>query len=108
MHPDEVSIHDMKQALDNAALGIQVVDIREPGEYAAAHIAGVMFLPMSEMQLRLDELDPKQSYYFHCRSGGRSMKLVQFLKQNGFENVKSVAGGIHAWVDEYDPTMPKV
>ena len=58
MHPDEVSIHDMKQALDNAALGIKVVDIREPGEYAAAHIAGVMFVPMSEMQLRLDELDP--------------------------------------------------
>jgi sulfur-carrier protein adenylyltransferase/sulfurtransferase len=108
MHPDEVSIHDMKQALDNAALGIKVVDIREPGEYAAAHIQGVMFLPMSEMQLRLDELDPKQSYYFHCRSGGRSMKLVQFLKQNGYANVKSVAGGIHAWADTYDPAMPKV
>ena len=44
MHPDEVSIHDMKAALDNAALGIRVVDIREPGEYAAAHIQGVMFL----------------------------------------------------------------
>ncbi|MEY4387854.1 MAG: hypothetical protein RLY20_3137 [Verrucomicrobiota bacterium] len=108
MHPDEVSIHDMKQALDNSALGIKVVDIREPNEYAAAHIQGVMFLPLSEMQLRLDELDANQSYYFHCRSGGRSMKLVQFLKQNGFKNVKSVAGGIHAWADAYDPAMPKV
>lgn len=108
MHPDEVSIHDMKQALDDCTLSIKVVDIREPGEYAAAHIPGVMFLPMSEMQLRLEELDAQQSYYFHCRSGVRSMKLVQFLKQNGFEKVKSVAGGIHAWVDEYDPTMPKV
>lgn len=108
MHPDEVSVQDMKLALDDCTLAIKVVDIREPSEYAAAHIPGVMFLPLSELQLRLDELDPNQTYYFHCRSGGRSMKLVQFLKQNGYANVKSVAGGIHAWVDEYDPTMPKV
>ena len=98
----------MKRALDNSSLGITVVDCREPGEYAAAHIPGVMFLPLSELQLRLDELQPEQNYYIHCRSGGRSMKLVQFLKQNGFKNVKSVAGGIHAWADAYDPEMPKV
>jgi molybdopterin/thiamine biosynthesis adenylyltransferase/rhodanese-related sulfurtransferase len=108
MHPDEVSVHDMKQALDNASLGIKVVDCREPSEYAAAHISGVMFLPLSELQLRMDELDPEQAYYIHCRSGGRSMKLTQFLKQNGFKNVKSVAGGIHAWADAFDPGMPKV
>lgn len=108
MHPDEVSVQDMKQALDDCTLGIKVVDIREPSEYAAAHIPGVMFLPLSELQLRLDELDPNQTYYIHCRSGGRSMKLVQFLKQNGFKNVKSVAGGIHAWADTFDPAMPKV
>jgi adenylyltransferase/sulfurtransferase len=108
MHPDEVSVHDMKRALEDPSLGIQVVDIREPNEYAAAHIPGVMFLPLSEMQLRLEELDPAKPYYFHCRSGGRSLKLVQFLKQHGFEHVKSVAGGIHAWADAYDPAMPKV
>ena len=108
MHPDEVSVADMKRALDDASLGIQVVDCREPSEYAAAHVPGVMFLPLSELQLRLDELKPEQGYYIHCRSGGRSMKLVQFLKQNGFKNVKSVAGGIHAWADAYDPNMPKV
>jgi molybdopterin/thiamine biosynthesis adenylyltransferase/rhodanese-related sulfurtransferase len=108
MHPDEVSIHEMKQALDNASLGIKVVDCREPSEYAAAHISGVMFLPLSELQLRMDELDPAQAYYIHCRSGGRSLKLAQFLKQNGFKNVKSVAGGIHAWADAFDPGMPKV
>jgi len=108
MHPDEVSIQDMKRALNDASLGIKVVDCREPSEYAAAHIPGVMFLPLSELQLRLGELDPQQSYYVHCRAGGRSLKLVQFLKENGFKNVKSVAGGIHAWADEFDPAMPKV
>lgn len=108
MHPDEVSVHDMKHALDDCTLGIKVVDIREPDEYAAAHIPGVMFLPLSELQLRLDELDPTETYYIHCRSGGRSMRLVQFLKENGFKNVKSVAGGIHAWADAFDPEMPKV
>jgi sulfur-carrier protein adenylyltransferase/sulfurtransferase len=108
MHPDEVSVHDLKQALDDCTLGIKVVDIREPNEYAAAHIPGVMFLPLSELQLRLDELDPNETYYIHCRSGGRSMRLVHFLKENGFKNVKSVAGGIHAWADTFDPAMPKV
>jgi adenylyltransferase/sulfurtransferase len=108
MHPDEVSVHDMKLALDNPASGISVVDIREPAEYAAAHVPGVMFLPLSEIQLRLDELNPETTYYVHCRSGGRSMQLVQFLKQNGFKNVKSVAGGIHAWADNFDPSMPKI
>jgi molybdopterin/thiamine biosynthesis adenylyltransferase/rhodanese-related sulfurtransferase len=108
MHPDEVSVHDMKRALESSQSRIKVVDIREPSEYAAAHVPGVMFLPLSELQLRLDELDPNENYYIHCRSGGRSLKLVQFLKENGFKNVKSVAGGIHAWADEFDPSMPKV
>jgi len=53
-------------------------------------------------------LEPGRTYYFHCRSGARSLKLVNFLKQNGFKSVKSVAGGIHAWADAYDPAMPKV
>ncbi|MCF7687832.1 MAG: molybdopterin-synthase adenylyltransferase MoeB [Cephaloticoccus sp.] len=108
LHPDEVSVHDMKRALGDGTLDIGVVDIRESGEYAAAHVPGVMFLPMSEIRARIGELDPDETYYLHCRSGDRSMRLVQFLKENGFKNVKSVAGGIHAWADAFDPEMPKI
>jgi adenylyltransferase/sulfurtransferase len=108
LHPDEVSVHDMKRALDVGTLGIRVVDIREPGEYAAARVPGVIFLPLSELRARLSELDPGGTYYLQCRTGDRSLRLVQFLKGHGFKNVKSVAGGIHAWADEFDPEMPKI
>jgi adenylyltransferase/sulfurtransferase len=108
LQPDEVSVHDMKRALDDRALGIAVVDVREPGEQAAAHVPGVLFLPLSELPARVGELDREGSYYLHCRSGGRSMQAVRLLKAKGFTQVKSVAGGIHAWADEFDPGMPKI
>lgn len=106
MHPDEVSVQDMKKALDDPSLGIKVVDVREPDEQRIAAVAGVPLLPMSQMAARYMELNPEQAYYIHCKAGGRSMQVVQFLRQKGFKNVKSVAGGITAWAKEIDPKVP--
>jgi adenylyltransferase/sulfurtransferase len=106
MHPDEVSVQEMKRALENSSLGIQVLDVREPDEYAIAHVDGVPLVPMSELVQRLSELNPEQAYYIHCHSGGRSMRAVQFLRQQGFKSVKSVKGGITAWSREIDPSVP--
>ncbi len=50
---------------------------------------------------------PTSSYYIHCKSGVRSLKAVQFLREQGFKHLKSVKGGINAWSDEIDPTVPK-
>ena len=107
MHPDEVTVQDMKQALEQPGLGIQVVDVREPDEYCIAHVEGVELLPLSSLAQRFKELDPRKTYYLHCKLGGRSMKAVEFLRLQGFQNVKSVAGGITAWSDQIDPTVPK-
>ena len=105
-HPDEVSVQDLKQALDNPRLGIQVLDVREPDEYRIARIANVPLLPLSALPQRYAELDPKQSYYLHCKGGVRSLKAVKFLQEKGFQHVKSVRGGIAAWSKEIDPTVP--
>ncbi|HWH67855.1 MAG TPA: rhodanese-like domain-containing protein, partial [Candidatus Sulfotelmatobacter sp.] len=107
MHPDEVTVQDLKQALDNPQLGIQVIDVREPDEYQLARIPGVPLLPLSQLAQRFSELDPKQPYYLHCKAGGRSLKAVQFLRQQGFQQVKSVQGGITAWAEQIDPGVPK-
>ncbi|MGD0351467.1 MAG: rhodanese-like domain-containing protein, partial [Verrucomicrobiota bacterium] len=93
--------------LANPALGIKVVDVREPDEYEIAHVNGVPLLPLSELPNRFTELDPNQQYYLHCKGGVRSLKAVNFLKQQGFKYVKSVKGGISAWSDEIDSSVPK-
>jgi adenylyltransferase/sulfurtransferase len=107
MHPDEVSVQDMKQALENPSLGIQVLDIREPDEHKIAHVKNVPLLPLSQLEQRLGELDPEKTYYLHCHAGGRSMRAVQFLRQRGFKSIKSVKGGITAWAREIDPSLPQ-
>ncbi len=107
MHDDEVSVQDMKRALEDASLNILVVDVREPEEHAIAHVEGTRLLPLSQMAQRCQELDPAQTIYLHCKSGGRSMRTVQFLKQQGFKNVKSVRGGIDAWAQFVDPRVPR-
>ncbi|MFM2082557.1 MAG: hypothetical protein RL380_1248, partial [Verrucomicrobiota bacterium] len=106
-NPDEVTVQDMKRALDNPALGIKVVDVREEDEYEIAKVAGVPLLPLSQLQARFTELDPNVQYYLHCKAGVRSMKALNFLRQQGFKYVKSVAGGIGAWSAEIDPNVPQ-
>jgi adenylyltransferase/sulfurtransferase len=107
MHPDEVTVQDMKRALDDPSLGIKVIDVREPDEYEIAHVDGVPLLPMSQLQQRFTELDPNQQYYIHCKMGGRSMRALQFLRQQGFKYLKNVKGGIDAWSEEIDHGVPK-
>jgi adenylyltransferase/sulfurtransferase len=107
MHPDEVTVHELKRALDDPKLGIQVLDVREPHEYQIAHLEGARLLPLSTLAQQIAKLSPNQSYYIHCHAGGRSLKAVQFLREHGFKHLKSVKGGITAWSDEIDPTVPK-
>ncbi|MBM3838860.1 MAG: molybdopterin-synthase adenylyltransferase MoeB [Verrucomicrobia bacterium] len=106
-NPDEVTVQEMKQALGDPKLGITVIDVRDPDEHQIAHINGVPLLPLGELSRRFTELDPNHQYYIHCKSGVRSMKAVRFLKEQGFKYVKSVKGGISAWADEIDPSVPK-
>jgi len=70
------------------------------------HLPGVRWLPLSQLPQRWQELDPQRTIYLHCKAGGRSMQAVAFLKQQGFRSVKSVHGGLQAWAQEIDPTLP--
>jgi adenylyltransferase/sulfurtransferase len=105
--PDEVTVQDMKKALDDSKLGIKVIDVREADEYEIAHVDGVPLLPLSQLQQRFTELDPNAQYYIHCKMGGRSMKALQFLRGQGFKYLKNVKGGIDAWSDEIDRNVPR-
>ena len=106
-NPDEVTVQEMKRALDDPSLGIRVIDVREPDEYQIAHINGVPLLPLSTLQNRFTELDPNHQYYIHCKSGVRSLRALEFLREQGFKYLKSVKGGINAWADEIDRNVPK-
>jgi sulfur-carrier protein adenylyltransferase/sulfurtransferase len=106
-NPDEVTVQDMKRALETPSLNIKVVDVREADEYEIAKVNGVPLLPLSQIGQRFTELDPNQQYYLHCKAGVRSMKALNFLREQGFKYVKSVKGGISAWSDEIDPNVPK-
>lgn len=106
-HPDEVTVQEMKRALDQPGLNIRVIDVREPDEYEISHIASVPQVPLSTLGQRFTELDPNQQLYIHCKSGVRSLKALRFLREQGFKYVKSVKGGILAWADEIDPSVPK-
>ena len=106
-NPDEVTVQEMKKALDNPNLGIKVIDVREPDEYEIAHVTGVPLLPLSQIEQRFTELDPNAQYYIHCKSGVRSMKALQFLRGQGFKYLKNVKGGILAWSEEIDSNVPR-
>src|SRR5580658_722137 len=106
-NPDEVTVQDMKLALEDPALGIQIIDVREQDEYEIAHIKGVPLFPLSTLPRQFTELDPNQQIYIHCKSGVRSMRALQFLREQGFKYLKSVKGGISAWSDEIDHNVPK-
>jgi len=106
-NPDEVTVQEMKKALDNPALGIGVIDVRELDEHQIAHVNGVPLFPLSTLPQHFTELNPNQQIYIHCKSGVRSLRALQFLREQGFKYLKSVKGGINAWSDEIDHNVPK-
>jgi sulfur-carrier protein adenylyltransferase/sulfurtransferase len=101
----EMQVEELKQKLD-AGEDIFVLDVREPHEYQICNIGGHL-IPLGDLPKRVNELDSSREIVAHCRSGMRSAKAVDFLKQSGFKKVRNLAGGILAWADRVDPTMPK-
>lgn len=104
---DEITVQELKAVLDHPRDGVVVLDVREPDEHQVARIPGTVLLPLSQLPKRVQELDPKATYYLHCKSGMRSMKALQFLRQQGFKNLKNVKGGIAAWSEQIDPKVPR-
>ena len=101
----EIQPEELKRRLD-AGEDIFVLDVREPHEYQICNLNGQL-IPLGDLPKRMNELDSSREIVAHCRSGVRSGKAVDFLRQAGFRKVKNLAGGILAWADRVDPKMPK-
>ena len=88
-----------------------VLDVREPYELQTASVTAdgfkLLAIPMDVIPPRLAELDPRQPIACLCHHGGRSMQVANFLKNRGFEHVANIAGGIHAWSAEVDPSIAR-
>ena len=83
-----------------------ILDVREPHEYDICNIGGLL-IPMNDIPGRVHELDSARPIVVMCRTGVRSAMVVQWLRRSGFERVANLRGGIHAWSDAIDPSIPK-
>ena len=101
----EIDPRGLKARLDNGD-DVLVVDVREPHEHGICNIGGTL-IPMGEIPARVGELDASRDVVVYCRTGKRSAQVVSWLLQSGFEKVWNLAGGIHRWSDEIDPSIPK-
>ena len=91
----QMSVQELKQRRDKGE-DVFVLDVREPWEYQIANIGGNL-IPQNDVPQRLAELDRNREIVVQCKSGGRSQRIAEFLAQNGYSNVKNLAGGILAW-----------
>jgi len=101
----QMTVKELKQRRD-AGEDVQLIDVREPYEFQIAQIGGKL-IPQNDVAKRLDEIDPNREVVVHCKSGGRSQRIAEFLKQAGYAKVVNLAGGITAWSNEIDPNVPK-
>jgi molybdopterin/thiamine biosynthesis adenylyltransferase/rhodanese-related sulfurtransferase len=101
----EITVQELKGRLQNGNK-VSVLDVREPHEYEVANI-GARLIPLAELPERLVELERNEPLAVHCKTGGRSARAVRLLKEAGFRNVYNVKGGIDAWSEEIDPSVPK-
>ena len=101
----QLSVKELKQRIDGGE-DVFILDVREPYEYQIAQIGGKL-IPQNDVPQRLSEIPRDREIIVQCRSGARSQKIAEFLKQSGYSQVANLAGGILAWSDEIDPKVQK-
>ena len=103
----EITATELKQRLDRGE-DIQIIDVREAHEVAIAKIPGATHIPLGQVLNRMSEIQPDRETVVHCKMGGRSAKAIEALKRSGFKgNLLNLKGGITAWSNEVDPSVPK-
>jgi len=100
-----ISVEELKKKLD-AKADIFILDVREPHEYQICNLKGYL-IPVGDLPKRVNELDSSREIIAHCKMGGRSAKAVNFLRRSGFKKVYNLTGGITAWAEKVDSSMPK-
>lgn len=102
----DTTVKDLKTRIDGKD-EVLVLDVREPQEFQICRIPGSTLIPLNDLPQRLAELEGYKDMVVHCKSGVRSAKAVKLLHEAGFSNAKNLRGGILAWIDEIDPSLPK-
>ena len=104
---EEITAPELKARMD-AGDDIQLIDVRQPDEYAFARIDGAKLIPLGEVIARMGEIDANRETVIHCKMGGRSARAIEAMQQAGFKgDLKNLVGGITAWSNEVDPNVPK-
>ncbi|MDY7024114.1 MAG: rhodanese-like domain-containing protein, partial [Cyanobacteriota bacterium] len=111
MEIPEMSVQELKQLLDSGADDILLIDVRNPHEYEIAKIPGAVLVPLPDLERgvgveKVKEMLNGHRLIAHCKMGGRSAKALGILKQSGIEGT-NVKGGIQAWSQEVDPSVPQ-
>jgi adenylyltransferase/sulfurtransferase len=102
----EIDVKEVKSKIDSGDAFV-LIDVREPHEHQICNIPQAKLIPLGQVPQRLGELDPSADIVVHCKSGMRSAKACGILRQAGFQRVRNMKGGILAWSDQVDPTVPK-
>jgi sulfur-carrier protein adenylyltransferase/sulfurtransferase len=103
---DEMTVIELKALIDRGEAPT-ILDVREPYEHQICRIEGAVLMPMRELPARVHELDPDADLVVQCRSGVRSANATAWLRQHGFARARNLKGGILAWIDQVDPSLPK-
>ncbi len=94
--PTEISPADVKAMLQRGD-DFLLLDVREVQEHQTRNIPQALLIPMNDVPRRLPEIDPSRQIVVHCKAGGRSARVCDFLRQNGYKNVLNMSGGIDCW-----------
>ncbi len=109
----EISVPDLQEKLTNSdsnpsAESFYILDVREPWEAALCQLPGAHLIPMGDIPSRAhQELDPDAHIVVYCHHGVRSLNVVFWLREQGFERAQSLAGGIERWAQLADPSMAR-
>jgi molybdopterin/thiamine biosynthesis adenylyltransferase/rhodanese-related sulfurtransferase/molybdopterin converting factor small subunit len=104
---EEITATELKHRLDQGD-DLQIIDVREQHEFEIGRIPNSNLIPLGQVLNRMDEIDPNRETVVHCKMGGRSAKAIEALQRSGFTGrLMNLKGGITAWSNEVDPTVPK-
>ena len=103
---NEATVEELKARLDRRE-SFLLLDVREPQEFEICRIPGSVLIPLGDLPSRLSELEGRDDMIVHCKSGVRSGKAVRLLREAGYSKARNLKGGILAWINQIDPTLPK-
>jgi rhodanese-related sulfurtransferase len=104
---NEITPTELKQLLD-AGDDVQIIDVREQNEYDVARLPNSKLIPLGQIVNRMSEIDTERDTVVHCKGGGRSARAIEALQRAGFKGkLSNLKGGIGAWSNEVDPSVPK-